>query len=194
MARKKVLLHIGPRPSGPTSLHTDLAPHAELLESVEFAPLDAEGGDLERASLEMLREHKSAGLKRKEVEGAWARICRRAFKAKRDLVISQERFHAADADQVPLILDSLMGLETHVVLTTSEDDDTEGMSRAWRDALKKSRFHVVTLEDDAAPVDLAEALVGVALCVQDRELEKKITKLTKRRKRVRREIRLREAS
>lgn len=194
MARKKVLLHIGPRPHDSSSLHEALGAHEQLLDGVGLRRLEVNSGDLERASLEMLKEHKAAGLKRKEVEGAWADICRRAFRAKRDLVISQHRFHVASEDQVALILDSLMGLETHVVVTPGEDDDLDAALAPWRAALKKSRFHVVPLDEDAHPVDLAEALAGVALCIQDRELDKKITKLTKRRKKVRKEIRLREAS
>lgn len=194
MARKKVLLHIGPRPYDVRSPHEALGAHAHLLDGVGHRLLEVSGVDLERGSLEMLREHRAAGLRRKEVEGAWAGTCRRAFKAKRDLVISQDRFHTAGPDQVALILDSMMGLETHVVVTPSEDDDLGTALGAWRGALKKSRFHVAPLDEDAGVVDLAEALAGVALCIQDRELEKRITKLTKRRKKVRKEIRLREAS
>lgn len=194
MARKKVLLHIGPRPYDAPSLHEALGAHEQLLGGVGYRTLDVAGGDLERGSLEMLKEHKAAGLKRKEVEGAWAATCRQAFKAKRDLVISQDRFYGASEDQAALILDSLMGLEVHVVATPSEDDDLDAALSTWRNAVKKSRFHSVTLDEDAGAVDLAEALAGVALCIQDRELEKKITKLTKRRKKVRKELKLRAAS
>ncbi|KQY57138.1 hypothetical protein [Nocardioides sp. Root140] len=195
MARKKkIVLHIGPNPSELAQAHDALAAEAPLLETVGYAVAGATGDQLDAAAHEMLRSHKSAGLKRKDVEGSWAAACRRIAKAKVDAVVSQPRFCTADGAQIALIVDALAGLDVHVVATPEEGEEPDELVARWSKHLKPGRTHVAPLSADAAAVDLAEELVGIALCLQQRDLDAKITKLKQRRKLVRHRLALREAS
>ncbi|KRF12337.1 hypothetical protein ASG90_15260 [Nocardioides sp. Soil797] len=195
MARKKkILLHIGPNPSAVSDLHARLASEQALLDGVGHRVAEVDQCDLDRAKHEMLRTHKDAGLKRREVDGAWARICRALLRSRADLLLSQPDFTRADDAQVALILDGLAGLDVHVVVTPSDDEEPDDLVARWSARLREGRVHVAPLGQDAAPVDLAEELVGIALCIQHAELDTRITKLKKRRKGVRSRIALREAS
>lgn len=198
MARKsKAFLHIGPNPSGLHALHDELAEHADLLSTVDLALPPVEASLLEAAGHEMLRDHKAADLKRKDVEGAWAKVSRRAAKTKSDVVITQARFHVATGDQIELILHALGGFDVHVVITPGDDDENDiAATRAahWSQHLPSKQVLISSLSDDAAAVDLAENLVGLALCTQKQQLDDRIAKLKKRRKIVRRKIDLLDAS
>src|SRR4051812_22979275 len=73
MAKRLFLLHIGP--------HTvDTLAMAETLAVGGVALPDVGEPTLRHAGLELTRTHKAAGLKRAQVEGSWARVCRRAWK------------------------------------------------------------------------------------------------------------------
>lgn len=195
MARKKkILLHIGPNPSELTQAHEALAAEAPLLETVGYAVAGASGDQLDTAAHEMLRTHKSAGLTRKDVEGSWTTVCRRIAKAKADTVLSLPHFCTADDAQIALIVDGLSGFDVHVVATPEEGDEPDDLVARWSKHLKAGRAHVAPLSADAAAVDLAEELVGIALCLEQRTLDAKITKLKQRRTLVRHRLALREAS
>ena len=110
MAKHKVFLHIGPPIAGVEEPHAALLSDEALAEAGVAVPkVDQE--DLHRADLEIRRRHKAEGLKRRDVEGAWAQVCRKAFKAKADVVISQPGLVEADYQQVALALDGLVGLQ-----------------------------------------------------------------------------------
>ncbi|WP_067432332.1 hypothetical protein [Nocardioides jensenii] len=195
MARKKkILLHIGPNPSQATQTHDSLTAEAPLLETIGYAVARTTADELDAAAHEMLRSHKAVGLKRKDVEGSWASLCRSIAKAKTDAVISQPRFCTADDAQIALIVDALAGLDVHVVATPEEGEELDDLVARWSKHLKPGRTHIAPLSADAAAVDLAEELVGIALCLQQRQLDAKITKLKQRRKLVRQRLALREAS
>lgn len=198
MARKhRILLHIGPNPAT-AGLQAGIDEHQRLLEGADLIVAPVEQRDLDLAVHEMVRTHKAAGLRRRDVEGSWARTCRALLKAKRDLVLAVPGFHAADDAQVALILDGLRGLEVHAVVTPDPDgpdaDEPDDLVAAWRAHLTAAQVHVAPLAEDADPVDLAEELVGLGLCLEQQELDRRITKLKKRRKSVRARLALREAS
>lgn len=195
MARKKkIILHIGPNPSSLAEPHRALAGHQELLDGVEHRIAEVEQPELDRAAHEMLRTHKTVGLKRRDVDGAWAEICRSLLRSRSDLVLSQPGFALADGEQVALILDGLAGLDVHVVVTPSEDEEPDDLVARWSAHLKPGRVHVAPLATDAAAIDVAEELAGVALCIEKQQLDATITKLKKRRKLVRNRLAMREAS
>ena len=104
MAKNLLLLHIGPDP-------VDVPSMTETLTLARIAVPDVDPDACVHAAIEIRRTHKAAGLKRKQVEGAWARICRRAYKAKGDCFVSVPGFFDATSEQAALALDSLVGLE-----------------------------------------------------------------------------------
>lgn len=199
MARRIALLHIGhPLPAYDDhagALHDALAEHAELLDSAGCALAPVTSDDLERAALEMLRGHRSAGLKRRDVEGAWAHVGRRSLKGKAHRIVALPRLMAARRDQAALVVDGLTGFEVHVVVTAlREEDDVADLVGTWSEQVCSSRLHVLTMDEAAAPIDLAEELAGLALVLERERIERKIDKLQKKRKKVRNKLDLLEAS
>jgi hypothetical protein len=99
----------------------------------------------------MLREHKAWGFKRREVEGQWADLYRRAVKGRSTVVFSQPLLARATADQIDLFLDGLAGFERHVVVTTcaaEPDADRVLVAERWGAAVRKpERFHVIELDE-----------------------------------------------
>ncbi|MBD8868192.1 hypothetical protein [Nocardioides donggukensis] len=177
MGRRIALLHVGPR-----APHRPLADHHELLARAGcLTPTD--GTAVETAAVEMLRRHREAGLRRRDVEGAWAGLCRRAHRAGRDTVLSQPRFAEATEEQAALILDALAGFEVHLVLTTYADSaPVAGPLETWAPLLPAGRVHVRRLEEGAGSVDLAEQLAGVVLTVRRRRLERRNPVVTRLRR------------
>ncbi len=163
MAKNLAFLHIGPTPSGLT--HADLVEHVDLLAGVGTHLPVISPDTFGRAALEILREHRAAGLSRREVEGAWAAITRDLWRDKRDVVLIQSRFSDVDAEQAALVLDHLAGLEVHVVATPVEGASL-GFLDAWSSVLRPGTLHLRELADDASGVDVAEAIAGVVLTVR----------------------------
>ena len=111
MPKRHVFLHIGP-----AVVELDDEVRAQLAAGGVSSP-DVTRADLDRADLEIRRIHKTAGLKRKEVEGAWSRVCRTTYRTRADAFVSQPGFWEADVDQAALALDGLHGLKVHLVST-----------------------------------------------------------------------------
>lgn len=120
MSRRKAFLHIGVPGAGGAFLDSALVENADALleQGVAHPAISAE--EMFRATLEIRRDHKAWGYQRREVEGAWAGIYRRAARHKGTVVFSQELLAAATPDQIALLLDGLDGFEIHVVLTTRD--------------------------------------------------------------------------
>ncbi|CAM3323732.1 hypothetical protein NODU109028_11620 [Nocardioides dubius] len=156
MAKNKLLLHIGPAPVDAGSL----APHRDLLSVTGLHLLDVAPEDLEAATVEMLRRHREVGLERRDVEGSWAEITRDLWRGQRDAVLSAPGLCDADLGQAALILDHLAGLEVHVAVTGSVTARSD-VAQRWGRLLPALRLHQIELDDDAAAIDLAEALTGV---------------------------------
>ena len=98
MAKRLFLLHIGP-----TSVDGSAMTDALALGRIVVPDVDAEV--LTHAGLEIRRTHKAAGLKRKHVEGAWAKVCRKAHKSGSDCFASVPDFFEATPEQAALALD-----------------------------------------------------------------------------------------
>ena len=144
MAKRKAYLHIGLPRTGGGFLDSALTEHAAALEAmgVRHPALSAE--EMFRAAIEIRRDHKAWGYQRREVEGAWAEICRRVRKGKTDVVFSQELLSACTAAQVDLLLDGLAGFEVHVVVTEREPGD---VLEAWKHAIAPERWHAIVVPD-----------------------------------------------
>lgn len=141
MAKRKAFLHIGPPQSGGGFLDSALAEHADALEEsgVRHPAISAE--EMFRAAIEIRRDHQAWGYQRREVEGTWATICRRAWKGKRDVVVSQELLAGCTPEQVDLLLDGLHGFQIHVAVTGS------AVPPAWAPVVKPERQHVIAVPE-----------------------------------------------
>ena len=144
MAKRKAYLHIGLPRTGGGFLDTALTEHAAALETMGVRHPAISAEEMFRAAIEIRRDHKAWGYQRREVEGAWAEICRRAWKGGHRVVFSQELLAACTAEQVALLLDGLAGFEVHVVVTVRE---TEELPEAWQAAVRPDRVHVIVVPD-----------------------------------------------
>lgn len=183
MAKNNAFLLVGPAIPGLEELHDALAGSAAQLSTAGLAVPDVTQTDLLRAGVEILRTHKAHGLRRSDVEGAWARVCRKALKVRGDVVIAQDSFVEGSPEQLQLALDTLAGHRVQVVLTPSYDD--AALADAWRPLVKKGRVHVT----DARDVDsLVSDLQALALREQAARLEKRMRRLRKKHKKVARAL------
>lgn len=168
MAKRTAYLHIGlPHSSGP--LYTAaLTFHADALAAQGLGQPAGSDDELFRAAVELRRDHTAWGLRRKHVEGTWAEIGRRAYRAGTDVVISHELLAGCTADEVALLLDGLAGLKVRVILTASapdtrvpyfpDDHDLATAADRWTGHLRsRDRLHVV-VSDPADPQRGWEAL------------------------------------
>ncbi len=151
MAKKrKAYVHVGLAGVGDI-IEPALARHRTALVELGVAVLPKTTDESFRAAVEVLRDHKAWGFKRREVEGQWADLYRRALKGKSTVVFSQPLLARAEPDQIDLFLDGLAGFEIHVVVTTcaqEPDADLALVSKRWGAAVRKpERFHVVELEE-----------------------------------------------
>jgi hypothetical protein len=187
MAKNKVFLHIGPGITGVDEPHEALR-HDEALLGAGVTVPDVGQDDLHRADLEIRRRHKTEGLKRKDVEGAWAAVCRAAFKAKGDVVITQPGFVDANYQQVALALDGLVGLQLHLVLTPAEEPTEAGLAELvgdWAKFVKlPERIHVVPVGDGVDPGVFAHEIARMALVAEKTDLDRRLAKLKKKRRKV----------
>lgn len=170
MAKRLFLLHIGPDP-------VDLGAMRDALELGRIALPDVDAELLEHAGTEIRRTHKAAGLTRKQVEGAWAKVCRRARKAKADVLVSVPGFFDATSEQAALALDGTAGFK--VVLVT-----TSGFAvpppAAWLSLVKEDRVHV--LPDNLGDEQLAAQVARIALIEEEARLDKRLARIAKRRR------------
>lgn len=173
MAKHHVFLHIGP------DIVEINAEVRERLAGVGVRTPDVTQADLHHADLEIRRAHKSADLRRKDVEGAWAKVCRRTFKARSDAFISQPGFFEADADQAALAIDGLAGLKVHLVVTP---DALAELPAAWTRLVKPERIHAI--QPGLSSADFAAEMARIALSEEKVRLDKALLKVKKRRKQV----------
>jgi hypothetical protein len=157
MAKRKAYLHIGLPRTGGGFLDSALIEHAEALEAMGVRHPAISTEEMFRAAIEIRRDHRTWGYQRREVEGTWAGICRRAWKGKADVVFSQELLAACTPDQIDLLLDGLHGFQIHLVVTAREPGsqllpdwvgpDLGEVLHAWSPVIRPARLHVVVVPD-----------------------------------------------
>ena len=159
MAKQKAFLHVGLPHSGGDLLDAALREHA----STAHGLVDGRGRrvrlparsemEMFNAAVEMRRDHRAWGLRRKDVEGSWARLCRRAIKNKDTVVFSHHLLAGCPPDGIALMVDQLPGCEVHVVVTVGtpdpraamfpEDYDLTSVVERWSAAVQKpDRLHL----------------------------------------------------
>lgn len=176
MAKRLFLLHIGPDAVDVSEMTEALA-----LGGVAVPAADADG--FAHAEIEILRAHKAYGLKRKQVEGAWARLGRRAWKTKSDCFVSMPGFFGATPEQVALALDGLADFKVVLVVTSGF---TAAPPIAWTTLVKDERTHV--LPSNLTDEQLGAQVARIALMEEEARLDKRLAKIGKRRKQVNRRL------
>lgn len=156
MGRRIAYLHIGLPGSGGDFLEQTLAEHAEALAAQGVQAPAVQPGEMFRAAVEIRRDHRAWGYERREVEGVWAGICRRMRKGPRVSVVSKEMLSACTGDQAALLLDTLAGIEVHVVITARRADaarhELVALRARWAAAVRHpERVHVLVVPTDAEP-------------------------------------------
>ena len=120
--KRKVYLHVG-LPGGPGDfLEVALRRHWHALAALGVSNPAGSADEMFRAAIEIKRDHRAWGYERREVEGAWSGICRRAHKGHDTLVVTQPLLASATSPQIELLFDGLAGFERHVVITASAPD------------------------------------------------------------------------
>ncbi len=136
MSRRKLIWHIGPASAPRAVIARSLEVHEAALEAAGVRPV-ASAEESTRATHELLRTHREAGLARREVDGQWSRICDRVWRHKGTSVLSTPDLCVADKDQVKLALDALIGVEVHLVFAL--DSLSQQLYGGWLAELRAGR-------------------------------------------------------
>jgi hypothetical protein len=163
MAKQKAFLHIGLPHSGADRIRAAMRQHADALATGSPAvrlPASSEDA-MFNAAVEIRREHKAWGLRRQDVEGSWAKVCRTALRTRDTVVMGHDLLAGCSPDEIALLSDQLPGCAVHVVLTVAapdprislfpDDHDLESVLERWSAAAKSpDRVHVV-VHDPRSP-------------------------------------------
>lgn len=117
-------------------LPANLDHHADALAAAGL-PVVADAEEAAHATHELLRTHRDADLRRRDVEGRWARICDRVWAHRGVSLLSTPDLGVADKDQLRLALDPLIGIEVHLVV--SLDTFSSQLYGAWLAELRAGR-------------------------------------------------------
>lgn len=128
MARRTLIWHLGLADAARPVVPSGLERHGEALRELGVEVV-ADRREAELATHELLRTHDEAGLRRRDVEGRWARIADRVWAHKGTSLLSTPQLGAADKDQLRLALDPLIGVEVHLVVTV--DHLADQLYGAW---------------------------------------------------------------
>lgn len=163
MAKHLAFLHLGPHVNGVDAPHEALT-LSPAIAGAGLAVPDVSSERMSYADLEIRRRHTEAGLTRKTVEGAWADVCRKLYKTKADVVVSQVGFRQAPAPQAALALDGLFGFQVHLVLTpvVAPEDPTDLLG-VWAEVFTRpDRVHVLAMGEQSSPDEFTRAVAATA--------------------------------
>lgn len=128
MARRTLIWHLGLADAARAVVPAGLQHHTEALHDLG-AVVVADRREAELATHDLLRSHDDVGLRRRDVEGRWARLADRVWAHKGVSLLSTPGLGAADKEQLRLALDPLIGVEVHLVLTV--DHLADQLYGAW---------------------------------------------------------------
>ena len=171
MAKQKTYLIVGLPHAGVPLLTSALEQHRDELATVGVRVPARSADEALRAAVEVRREHRAWGLRRKDVEGAWSEVCRRALKHRDTAVVGHELLAGAAPDEIALLVDGLAGTQVHVVVLAAAPDgrvglfpdelDLTSVLDRWETAVAvPDRLHVV-VSDPASPGDSWRALASL---------------------------------
>ena len=127
MAKPKSFLLVGLPHAGVPLLTAALEQHRDALAELGVTAPAKSADEAFRAAVEVRREHRAWGLRRKDVEGTWSAICRRAVKQRQTVVVGHELLAGATRDEVALLVDGLAGTQVHVVVLAGVPDGRLGL-------------------------------------------------------------------
>jgi hypothetical protein len=154
MAKQRTYLLVGLPHTGLPMLTGALERHREVLAQGGLRLPAKSADEAFRAAVELRREHKAWGLRRRDVEGTWAGICRRVHKQRAATVVGHELLAGAASEEVALLVDGLAGTHVHLVVLAGVPDarlglfpdelDLAGVTARWERAVTgPDRLHVV---------------------------------------------------
>ncbi len=167
--KRTVYLHVGVADGPGDFLEAALHQHQHSLAALGVRCPTRNADEMFRAAIEITRQHRAWGYRRREVEGAWAGICRRVLKAKGrdDVVVSQPLLAGATPEQIDLLVDQLPGTAVHVVVVgerhTGSSEAADLLARWERAVTRPERLHLLEVEPGATPAEVWRAygaLVG----------------------------------
>jgi hypothetical protein len=172
MAKPKTFLLVGLPHTGVPLIAAALERHRDALVELGVRAPAKSVDEAFRAAVELRREHKPWGLRRRDVEGTWAGICRRTLKHKQTAVLGHELLAGAASDEIALLVDGLAGTQLHVVAFAGRPDSRIGLFpdeldlarvlERWRLAVScPGRVHVV-VTDPGQPTVAWRALGALA--------------------------------
>jgi len=168
MAKQKAFLLVGLPHTALPLLIAALEQHRDQLADHGVRVPAKSADETFRAAVELRREHRAWGLRRKDVEGTWTAIVRRAVKHRDTVVVGHQLLAGATTDEIALLSDGLAGTQLHVVVMAGPPDgrlglfpdelDLAGVLSRWQGAVTApDRVHVV-VSDPADPAVAWRAL------------------------------------
>ena len=127
MAKPTSFLLVGLPHAGVPLLTAALEQHRDALAELGVTTPAKSADEAFRAAVEVRREHRAWGLRRKDVEGTWSAICRRAVKQRQTVVVGHELLAGATRDEIALLVDGLAGTQVHVVVLAGVPDGRLGL-------------------------------------------------------------------
>lgn len=160
MAKQRAFIHISLPGSGGDQVDAALRRHDGAMTDARgrTVRLPARSEDeMLRAAVELRRSHRLWGLRRQDVEGSWATLCRRAIKNKDTVVFSHPQLAGCRTEAIALMIDQLPGCAVHVVVTVaapdrrvavhSDDYDLTVLLERWSSVIRRpDRVHVIAAD------------------------------------------------
>ncbi len=154
MARRTAHLHVDLAGLRGDRLAHDLITHRDALREIGFkVPVhDVREGQL--ALVELRRTHREHALRRSDVEGQWAAICRRTWKGRKVPLLSVPSLGALTGDEIDLAADGLAGLRLHLLVSLPAVADVEvhrghdALLARWERGVRVGTVRTVTVRDE----------------------------------------------
>lgn len=159
MTSRTAYLLVGLPHGGGTFLPAALRAHRDALGALGLQQPAASADEMFRVAVEIRRDHRAWGLRRRDVEGAWAEVCRRTHRGHDDLVVGHDLLAAASDAEIALLVDRLPGFDLHVVVAAGpadprlplfpDDYDLTAVLDRWAAHVRSpDRVHLLVTEPD----------------------------------------------
>lgn len=134
MPRRTAWLHVGLPGPAADAVATHQLHEAAALAEQGLIVVARDRAETRAAAHELRRDAREHGLRRRDVEGSWAALCRRAHKASGHVVLSEGRLASCTVEQAALLLDGLAPLRVRVLVTVPADELAGDVANRWRRA------------------------------------------------------------
>lgn len=169
MPKQKVFLLVGLPHSGVATLRLALERHRETLSAQRIQQPAESEDEMFRAAVWIRRDHRAWSLRRRDLDGAWIQIWRRAWATKDTVVLGHDLLAGMSNDEIALLVDRFPGFAVHVVVLAGAPDprvalfpddlDLAAVVGRWSGAVKSpDRLHLIAI--DAGDTGPAWAALG----------------------------------